>query len=309
MKNNSVVLLSMIVFWGGSIESNAVTLYKGERPSSEPYVSGDTFRKYCDHVIDIKNPHFDPAVVKKGDIVFLSGIDFGAEPSACIEKFFRYYANHISVPYILVTHNSDLNITEKFKSYLETENLFAWFAQNVAFSHPKLKCLPIGLENELWGRHYVDMLNCIRSSGHKAEKKYLLYMNFTAATNSSVRRPVYNHFVNKDFCHVTGRMDTESYLKDVIHAKFVLSPHGNGLDCHRTWEALYLGVIPVVKKSSLDPLYEGLPVVIVNDWSEITREFLEQKYKEMSGSTYRLEKLYMPYWQDLFRMYKLLCGQ
>ncbi len=27
---------------------------------------------------------------------------------------------------------------------------------------------------------------------------------------------------------------------------FWLSPRGNGIDCHRTWEALYLDVIPIV---------------------------------------------------------------
>jgi len=49
---------------------------------------------------------------------------------------------------------------------------------------------------------------------------------------------------------------------------FVLSPHGVGLDCHRTWEVLALGGIAIVKTSSLDPLYRGLAVKIVEDWDE-----------------------------------------
>jgi hypothetical protein len=55
---------------------------------------------------------------------------------------------------------------------------------------------------------------------------------------------------------------------------FVISPHGNGLDCHRTWEALILNSAPIVKTSPLDRLYTalGMPVVIVNDWSEVTCE-------------------------------------
>jgi hypothetical protein len=55
---------------------------------------------------------------------------------------------------------------------------------------------------------------------------------------------------------------------------FVLSPHGRGLDCYRTWEALLMGAIPIVKRSPLDPLFDGLPVVIVDDWSEITESAL-----------------------------------
>jgi len=50
---------------------------------------------------------------------------------------------------------------------------------------------------------------------------------------------------------------------------FVISAAGNGLDCHRTWELLYLGSIVVTKTSPLDRLFDGLPVVIVEDWNEV----------------------------------------
>jgi len=49
----------------------------------------------------------------------------------------------------------------------------------------------------------------------------------------------------------------------------VASPHGGGLDCHRTWEALALGHLVVVPSSSLDPLFEGLRVAAVADWGEV----------------------------------------
>ena len=29
--------------------------------------------------------------------------------------------------------------------------------------------------------------------------------------------------------------------------RFGVSPRGNGLDCHRTWEMLYFGMIPIVE--------------------------------------------------------------
>ena len=43
---------------------------------------------------------------------------------------------------------------------------------------------------------------------------------------------------------------------------FVASPRGLGLDTHRTWEALFLGSIVIVRSSSIDELFEDLPVVI-----------------------------------------------
>lgn len=73
-----------------------------------------------------------------------------------------------------------------------------------------------------------------------------------------------------------GRISFEEYLTDVGNSKFVVSPKGNGLDCHRTWEAIAFGAIPIVPTSHLDSLYEKLPVIIVkNSWSEITPDLLE----------------------------------
>jgi hypothetical protein len=85
---------------------------------------------------------------------------------------------------------------------------------------------------------------------------------------------------------------------------FSVSPQGNGLDCHRTWEDLILGCIVIVKTSGLDPLYEGLPVVIVKDWSEITSEnldkWLEQYSDAFTNPNYRT-KLTSKYWKEKMR--------
>jgi hypothetical protein len=84
---------------------------------------------------------------------------------------------------------------------------------------------------------------------------------------------------------------------------FEMSPHGNGLDCHRTWEALLLKCVPIVKTSPLDSMYDGLPVVIVDDWSEITEENLsawQARYAEAFDGPIP-EKLYSRYWIERFR--------
>ena len=37
--------------------------------------------------------------------------------------------------------------------------------------------------------------------------------------------------------------------------KFGVSPRGNGLDTHRTWEMLFFGMVPIVLSSSLNRLF------------------------------------------------------
>ena len=62
------------------------------------------------------------------------------------------------------------------------------------------------------------------------------------------------------------------------------SPAGHGRDCYRTWEALALGAVPVMRllpNASADrSKFEDVPVVWVHDWAEVTPNFLEEKWRE-----------------------------
>jgi hypothetical protein len=83
---------------------------------------------------------------------------------------------------------------------------------------------------------------------------------------------------------------------------FVLSPPGYGLDCHRTWEALVLGCIPIVQSDKRNPLFEGLPVVTVDTWEEVTDCAIEKWHKEMiavSRFWSGRQRLEMAYWENM----------
>lgn len=285
-----------------SLASHAIDLYLGERQSSAPYLSGDTFRTICDHIYDIKDHSLKPDDVHTGDVVFVtSNPDY-------LPKFFNEVHPYITHQYILVTHNSDENISEKYLPYIEDEKIFCWFAQNVAYIHPKLIPMPIGLENRLWGRNYDRLIMALIQKGAtQQEKKHLVFLNFNANTNRVERLPAFNYFSQKKFCYCAPNQAVPPYLADICSSKFLVSPHGNGLDCHRTWEALYLGVIPIVKKSTLDAMYQDLPVLIVNDWSEVTEELLNTTYERMQNTSFAFEKLYIDYWKELFKQTKEQC--
>jgi len=84
---------------------------------------------------------------------------------------------------------------------------------------------------------------------------------------------------------------------------FVASPRGNGLDTIRTWEALIMGCIVIVRRLSaattvMEELYEDLPVVIIDRWSDITRDFLVRILSEYSTRTFKYDKLTMKYWMN-----------
>ena len=60
-------------------------------------------------------------------------------------------------------------------------------------------------------------------------------------------------------------------VETYARAQFVLSPRGNGVDCHRTWDVLAVGAIPVVLRHgpAFDAVFDGQPVLLVRSWAEV----------------------------------------
>jgi hypothetical protein len=195
----------------------------------------------------------------------------------------------------LITHNGDESAPGLFRSFLDDPKLIAWFTVNLEGEpHPKLHPIPIGIGNRYTGYGNPDFVQ--KAIDKKLSKEHLLYFNLTIQNFYEERWPVYQLLGRAPFCYRPIKKRFDYYLDDVAASKFILSPRGVGLDTHRLWESLYLGSYPIVKSSSLDPLYEGLPVIVVKNWNEVTEAFLNEKYEELSQKTYQLERLTMSYW-------------
>lgn len=267
------------------------------RASSAPYISGDTFRSFADHLFDETSQKFRPADIKYGDVIFVKGDLLG--------KFLLHKHRYIKNPYVLVCHNSDQRMPGLYARYLDDPNILAWFAQNVEnYEHPKLINLPIGLANRYWNHGSIEDVDRMKSNINITPKQHLLYLNIAIKNYPKERQKVHALFHNRPFCFSSGLKEFSGYLQDLASCKFVLSPRGNGIDTHRTWEALYMGTIPIVRTSSLDPMYEGLPVVIVNDWVDVNEDFLNRTYQEMRSKQFNLERLNAHYWYKKITKYK-----
>ncbi len=136
-----------------------------------------------------------------------------------------------------------------------------------------------------------------------------IYINFQFnldGNGNSERLSAYNT-IPRDLVSIQetplNRYDTwGAYTQHV----FVASPRGNGLDTIRTWEALMLGCIVIVRRIPgdgecaciLEELYRDLPVVIIDHWFSITRDFLDRILSEYAQRTFRYEKLGTSYWID-----------
>ena len=181
---------------------------------------------------------------------------------------------------------------------------FKIFAANLFARHPRVFPLPLGAPD-----HFHSTLERYRLGIRKREtdfkKRHMLLLNFKPfggpnGPSSSERQAIYRLAALGDpengvkpwtFANILpskGDDDMTDTLLQMNHhygilasSHFVLSPRGNGLDCFRTWEALALGTIPIVKKSGpFDAIYEGLPVLLVDRWEDVTLELLERILQE-----------------------------
>ena len=130
-----------------------------------------------------------------------------------------------------------------------------------------------------------------------------IYINFQFNINGNgcFERLIAYYSIPKDLMNIERRRVNRyetwgAYTQNI----FVASPRGNGLDTIRTWEALMLGCIVIIRRIPESPvieeLYADLPVVIVDRWSDISSDFLTRILSEYSQRTFNYEKLTMQYW-------------
>lgn len=119
------------------------------------------------------------------------------------------------------------------------------------------------------------------------------------------REEIRDILVEQDVCDVLDhRLAKYTYWQEKGGRAFEVSPFGNNYDCFRTWEGLVLGSIVIVQTSILDPVFEGLPVVIIKDWSEVTPQNLRKwlaKFGDVFHRKDMREKLTHKYWMGKAR--------
>lgn len=180
-------------------------------------------------------------------------------------------------------------------------NVNHWFAQNAHVGDDKLTPIPIGLECDRWHppSEKKDTMHSILSAGTTVDRK-LVYLNLTERT--PLRFDIYKWFADENWCTVEPRSDFSHYARQLSTHKFTFSPDGNGMDCCRTWEALYLGSFPIVERHYFtEEFAKQLPLLIVDDWTQITESFLNDKYREFMNREWNWEALGVQYWRNLIK--------
>lgn len=236
---------------------------------SFPFISGMSYRANCDF-------HFDE-FIRNTDIILTQQFDGMSifVKTDYLHEFSTFVLPYIKCKFFLYTHNSDLAIRSEWMNICDNKLLQKWYAQNVCFLHDKLQSIPIGIANKRWVHGNTDILQNVIDQNN--EKTNLVYCNFDVGTNVSEREYCLNNLVN---VKKSQKTDFKSYLEELSKSYFVVSPNGNGIDCHKHWEALYLKAIPIVTWSVNISHYGDFPFLLINDWSDF-------KYLNLTPELYK----------------------
>ena len=253
---------------------------------SYPYITGMGIRNRCHMVFDEFHKDEANKIKYDGQVIFIK--------TDLVPMFFMRIMPKINRSVVIVTHNSALGIGEEYKRFLDDPRIIKWYAQNANFRHSKLHSIPLGIANARWP--HGDISKIKRVNNTKAEKDHLVYMNFDLKTNVTERTKVYDMFKNKEHVLEGERKPFEQYLMDLARCKYTLSPPGAGIDCHRIWESIAVGTVPIVQNCHNISFHTNMPIMIIDKWQEITKEYLEDRYDTFKNKDYTTDPLYLDYW-------------
>jgi hypothetical protein len=173
----------------------------------------------------------------------------------------------------LVTSFSDSCVTDRMAAQLPP-NVEFWFSNNVMTHHPRVIPVPLGVrsssEVEATLQRHMD-------SGRLGEAK-LAYSCFSHIRQPHKvvleRRALFDYLSTIPWVTQQSDVDLNSFYAMIRSHSYVFSPPGAGPDCHRHWESLLLGSIPIVARSRATDVLRGLPCVQVDDWGQVSEPFL-----------------------------------
>jgi len=247
--------------------------------------------------------------------------------TTALPEFVDQVLLRIRTKFKLITGDADkgpiqtLGSKQEFDSLANNTYLITWFGQNAVNgeeNHSKFVQIPIGLdyhtlkrESMKWGPQATPLeqetllLGKRKASlafGERTTKPF-----YAGSPSSAMRSTIVTEVSSSGGAEIQqDSMDRGTFWGQLGTHRFVVSPPGNGVDCHRTWEAIAMGSIPIVS-DRLDTLYRknGFNVVTLTDnqWGKLEDPVVQKKMQDAASRYEKTipEAMYLKYWTDKIR--------
>lgn len=255
------------------------------------YINAATYEDICDYSIILDEGKVVTEEILTKDCIIFCKTDHIEYLFSCIKNTKKNY--------VIITHHSDYPI-DNYRFSLKPNNVKKWFAINSTITDISITGIPLGikthkgiyLEEQYKTKWFINSIEDLK----KNKKENILYCNWNNTNpyrNNIISKLETNNIIYK----LENNIPFEEYIENMSKCKYVISPPGNGIDCHRTWEALYVGCIPIVIKNKIYEDWSELPILQVNDYSELSIELLDN----FSNNCFIYDKLYMNYWKKIIK--------
>lgn len=239
---------------------------------------------------------------------------------ACMYEDFVYKTRKCKSVILVCNEGDEPCSKEMLKLFVQSSHIKKVYISNFELDQPlplnsKIIMIPLGYQNNdtfsIWTGNYCigvpasrtlskvfynnnNVINytknkrLIYQSFNKKQNKVLVAISLKTGseyTSTTIRRECFNFFDKRpELAHVLKKkVDMDKYMKLHEEYAFEISPPGNGLDCYRHYECLLLKTIPIIFSSVKDPIFEGLPVLLINNIHEVTHQKLvktKEKYRD-----------------------------
>ena len=226
-----------------------------------------------------------------------------------LDQFIKEIWPRIEHPVVVMTHNSDGVIDERYRSWIEDTKLLHLYSQNLLLVHPKATALPIGLANSMWPHGDTKSISALSKKANEGSRKERVALNFRVGTYIQHRCNVMRDLHRSGTDYVCDCISTNLLVQDCYREiqgyRYCACPRGNGPDTHRLWESLYLGCIPLVDEESGARQFKDLPMINISNWKDISRERLDAEYANLARKgSFHWDTLCMSWWKTQINSYK-----
>ena len=202
-----------------------------------------------------------------------------------------------------------LTNSEQVSLLLDNPNLLMLLVtQDHNITHPKVLAAPLGIVPDT-ARQIFD--NCYQDGIHTTKRILATSISstipfFRENIADCVRESLGRHYISRlfDYRNNSQMLPLEDYSQLVFKNYFLINIPGHGNDCYRVWEAILMGTIPVIERGmGFDRTVYKLPVLLVDDFADLTVAMLQQAYIEAlywsHKNVWEYSRMTTSHWKDL----------
>ena len=195
-------------------------------------------------------------------------------------------------------------------------NVHHWFITNLMFcpepegynflyeadTYKKITCIPFGIAEGKSDELYEVMKNQ-KPIAERENKIYISWSDYTIE-RYELRNELASWDAYGEGDKLTVRRPDEpeeyrDYLNNMSNHMYCISPQGNGVDCYRTLEGIYMGCVVFAEDNPTNYL-TGVPICPYKGVDHIISYYNSQIFKKMpEGLVFKEPRVKMSYWKNL----------